>query len=112
MKYPKLVPESVCRSPCRVILKAEGISEDGERLPAFSADLKCLFQSSSRRILNAKREEITISAEAYFSHDFCPELPEIPDGEIYIFNTKRHIIRGQKARNPDGSVNYIRLDVI
>lgn len=112
MKYPKLVPESVCRSPCRVILKAEGISEDGERRTAFSADLKCLFQSSSRRILKSGQEEITISAEAYFSHDFCPELPEIPDGEIYIFNTKRHIIRGQKARNPDGSVNYIRLDVI
>ena len=112
MKYPKLVPESVCRTPCRVILRAEGINEDGERIPAFSADLKCLFQSSSRRILNSKQQEISISAEAYFSSDFCPELPEIPDGEIQIFGVKRHIERGQKARNPDGSVNYIRLDVI
>ena len=95
-----------------MILRAEGINEDGERIPAFSADLKCLFQSSSRRILNAKQQEISISAEAYFSSDFCPELPEIPDGEIQIFGVKRHIERGQKARNPDGTVNYIRLDVI
>ena len=112
MKYPDLVPDAVCRTPCIVMLYAEGISEDGAAKQAFSAELRCLFQSSSRRIRTAKQEEVTLAGEVYFSGDFCPELAEIPDGEILISGVKRNIVIGQKARNPDGTVNYIRLGVV
>lgn len=111
MIYPKLVPEAICCTPCRVILYAESISEDGERKQVFSADRKCLFQSSAKRIKISQQEEVTLTGEAFFSSDFCPDLPEIPDGKLEIFGHKRTIIIGQKARNPDGSVNYIRLGV-
>lgn len=36
----------------------------------------------------------------------------IVSGQIVIFGTRRNIIRGTKARNLDGSVNYTRLDVV
>jgi len=111
MKYPKLVPEAVCRTPCRVTLYAEGISEDGERNQAFSADLKCVFQSGAKRVKISEHEEVSLSGEAFFSSDFCPDLIEIPDGKLEIFGHERDIIIGQKARNPDGTVNYIRLGV-
>lgn len=112
MKYPKLVPESVCLTPCEVVLFAEGITEDGAPESAFSGSLQCLFQSGSKRIRTAKNEEVTLSGEAYFSEDFYPDLPEIPDGEITIFGVKRRIATGQKARNPDGTVNYVRLGIV
>lgn len=111
MKYPKLVPEAVCKTPCEVVLFAEGITEDGAHKTAFSGSLKCLFQSSSKRVKTDKDEEVTLSGEAFFASDFCPELPEIPDGEMTVLGVKRSIVTGQKARDPDGSVNYIRLGV-
>lgn len=80
MKYPKLVPEAVCKTPCEVVLFAEGITEDGAHKTAFSGSLKCLFQSSSKRVKTDKDEEVTLSGEAFFASDFCPELPEIPAG--------------------------------
>lgn len=112
MKYPKLVPASVCTTPCEVVLFAEGITEDGAPETAFSGSMNCLFQSSGKRIRNKQNEEVTLSGEAYFSEDFCPELPEIPDGEMTVFGVKRSIVSGQKARNLDGTVNYIRLGVV
>lgn len=111
MKYPKLVPKAVCTTPCEVVLFAEGITEDGAPKEVFSGVLFCLFQSSSKRIRTGKDEEVTLSGEAFFAEDFCPEIPEVPDGEITVFDVKRSIVTGQKARNPDGSVNYIRLGV-
>ena len=38
--------------------------------------------------------------------------PAIVGGEITVFGVKRRIWQGEKARNPDGTVNYTRLDVI
>lgn len=112
MRYPKLIRAQDCRTPCTVVLYGEGISEDGAPAAVYTADLTCLFQSSARRIRTAEQTEVTLSGEVFFPWDFCPELPEIPDGEITVLGVKRHIVSGMKARNPDGSVNYIRLEVV
>ena len=47
----------------------------------------------------------------HFSH-FAPELPVITKGDIKVFGVTRHIYKGTKCRNPDGTVNYVRLDVM
>lgn len=112
MKYPKLVRPQDCRTPCTVILHAEGIDEDGAPAAAFTGALHCMYQSSSRRVRTAKHEEVTLTAVVYLAEDFCPVLPEIPDGEITVLGVKRRIVSGRKARNPDGTVNYIRLEVV
>ena len=41
-----------------------------------------------------------------------PELPVITKGDITVFGVTRHIYKGTKCRNPDGTVNYVRLDVM
>lgn len=112
MSYPKLVRERDCRTPCTVTLFAEGITEDGAPAAAFTGELRCIVQSSSRRIRTSRHEAVTLTGEIFFCEDFCPDLPEIPDGEITILGVKRRIAAGMKARNPDGSVNYIRLEVV
>jgi hypothetical protein len=112
MKYPKLVRRQDCTTPCAVTLFAEGINEDGERVTAFEGAPLCCLQSSSKRVRTAKHDEVTLTAEVFFCEDFCPALAEIPDGEITVHGIKRRIVTGMKARNPDGSVNYIRLGVV
>lgn len=112
MHYPKLVRRRDCKTPCTVVLHCEGITEDGEEQPVFRKALKCLFESSVKRVRTSQQEEVTLTGEAFFWYDFCPELPEIPDGEITLFGVKRAIAGGCKARNPDGTVNYIRLEVV
>lgn len=53
-------------------------------------------------------------------HGVISQSPELEEGDselvvsgyVVIFGRRRDIIRGCKARNLDGSVNYTRLDVI
>ena len=44
--------------------------------------------------------------------DIAPDLPVITKGDITVFGVTRHIYKGTKCRNPDGTVNYVRLDVM
>jgi len=111
VKYPKLVRSQDCVTPCTVVLFGEEMNEDGARQAVYSGELKCALQSSAKRVFTTKHEEVTLSAEAFFCEDFCPALAEIPDGEITVMGAKRRIVSGMKARNPDGSVNYVRLGV-
>lgn len=53
-----------------------------------------------------------LSAQAYFIGDIVPELPTLSNGEVIVNGVKRRIYQGEKARNPDGTVNYTRLDLI
>lgn len=55
---------------------------------------------------------VKISAQLYFIGDIAPDMPNISDGEAEVFGTVRKITNGMKARNPDGTVNYTRLDLI
>jgi hypothetical protein len=112
MKYPQLVREKDCKTPCTVVLFAEGITEDGAPQTAFSGECKCIWQSSARRIRTAKHEEVTLTAEAWFCGDLCPALPEITDGKMTVDGVCRRIVTGTKARNPDGTVNYTLLGVV
>ena len=39
MKYPSLVPDSVCTTPIRIVIDRDELNEDGDPVQAFSADL-------------------------------------------------------------------------
>lgn len=47
-----------------------------------------------------------------FPGDICPELPVISGGKVTIFGVKRGIFQANKARNPDGTVNFTELRLI
>ena len=137
MKYPSLVPPHLCRTPAHVVIYGEGISEDGEPIKALEGDFKCNYQDGAKTILTKEQKYVEISGSALFNCDIAPEIPAISDGEAYIFlrymlypnerlkpdevlmpgtqnqiGRKRKILKGTKARNPDGSVNYTRLELI
>lgn len=112
MRYPALVPLRLCRTDIHVAIEREGISEDGEPLQAFSAELKCNYQDGGKRILTEDQKLIEVSGTALFCGDICPDLPNITGGTAKVHGVSRRIAEGRKHRNPDGTVNYTELRLI
>lgn len=112
MRYPCLVPLKYCKTQIHVSIDQEGISEDGEPLKAFEADLLCNYQDNAKTVLTAEKKLVQLSGTAMFPGDIAPDLPTLSGGTVIIYGVERRIFQGMKARNPDGTVNYTRLDVI
>ena len=106
MKYPCLVPKKFCKTPIKVTIFQEGISEDGEPLKAIEIDTKCNYQDKAKTVLTAEQKLIRIEGTVLIPGDIAP------DGEVKVFEGKRNIYKGEKARNPDGTVNYTKLELI
>ena len=112
MKYPSLVPTRWCKTPIRVTINQEGISEDGEPLKAIEIDTLCNYQDKAKKVLTEQQQLIEIEGTALFNGDIFPSLASISDGIAIVNGVARKIYRGTKARNPDGTVNYTKLELI
>lgn len=110
MKFPCLVLERLCKTPIDVFLYDEGITEDGEPI-TYDGSFKCNYQDSAKTILTDEKKLVQITGRAFFVGDIFPDVPTLSGGEVVIFGEKRMIESGMKARNPDGTVNYTRLDL-
>lgn len=75
-------------------------------------ELTCNYQDTAKRVLTKEQKLVQISGTALFPGDIAPDVPAITGGTLTVFGVERRILQGMKARNPDGSVNYTRLDVI
>lgn len=111
MKYPCLIPKKLCKTPIQVHLESEELTNLGESKYCIDLNLMCNYQDTSKTILTAEKKLVQVTGTAFFSGDIAPDIPTL-DGTVIIFNEERRIEQGMKARNPDGSVNYCRLDVI
>ena len=109
MRYPELVPKRLCKTPIKLEIAQEGISEYGEPLSPVSFEGKCNFQDKAKTVLTDQKRLGQITGSAYFSGDICPQLPAISGGYAEIFGVQRRILQGRKARNPDGTVNFTEV---
>lgn len=109
MRWPKLVREA--KTPCTVTIYDEGIDEDGAPIVHTLSDLLCNYQSKAKTIHMKDKTYIEVSGTCLFDGDICPGVAEITDGKAEIYGEKRRIVQASKARNPDGTVNYTRLDL-
>ena len=112
MIYPNLVPDMVCNIDVHIYIEDEGLTEEGAPTQVLDTDLKCFYQGTEKKILSSDRKNIQLSGRAFFNGDIAPNVSEITGGRIVIFGKTREIYQGFKARNPDGTVNYTRLDII
>ena len=112
MNFPCLVPKKFCKTPIKIVIFQEGISEDGEPLESIKIDTKCNYQDKAHTILTAEQKLVRIEGTALIPGDIAPLLSTISDGEVEILGVKRKIYKGEKARNPDGTVNYTKLELI
>ena len=112
MKFPKLVDPRFTQTPLHITLYAEGITEDGAPVTALDGDFLGNWQDGAKTILTKEQKKVQISGRAYLDGDIAPQLAEITGGAVTVFGAARQIVKGQKHRNPDGSVNFTELDVV
>ena len=109
MRYPKLITKSYCKTPIKVTIYTGEIGEDGEPLTYGTLETTCNYQASAMRKFGDFHQDTTITSSVYFSDDIFPELSVITSGVVEVFGETRDIVIGEKARNPDGTVNFVRL---
>jgi hypothetical protein len=110
VRWPRLVREA--RTPCKVTVWAEGIGEDGSPVVALDADLVCNYQSRARTVRTKDGTAVEVSGTCLFDGDICPGVAELAGGEVSVFGERRAVALGSKARNPDGTVNHTRLELV
>ncbi len=109
MRYPSLVPDSVCTTPIQLVVEREELDEDGAPVSVLSYSGHCNWQDSGRVELTGEQKYVRITGRAYFNGDICPGISNLTGGYGVIFGERREIAEGTKARNPDGSVNYTEV---
>ena len=109
MKFPKLVRHAI--TPVRVIITAEEPDEFGERKTLLDKKFSCNYQDAATVKYTADKQASEVTGTIYIDGDILPSAAVIGAGTVEIFGAKREIVKGAKARNFDGSVNYTRLDV-
>lgn len=112
MKYPCLVRQKDCKTKVHVRIEPEGLDKYGEPRKPIETDLMCNYQEEARTIFTSEKKLIQVSGIALFPGDIAPEVPDISGGTLQVFGVERRIAKGIKARNPDQSVNYTRLEVV
>lgn len=108
--WPSLVPPGMCNTPCTVILTA-GEGEDSAPIVAANLKLKCIWQDHPKQVLDAERRVIQLGGVALFAGDIEPSV-DVLVGTVEIYGVKWTIHQGSKCRNPDGTVNYTKLELM
>lgn len=110
MKWPELVPASICNTPITVTI-TDGIGEDGAPKVVTTWSGNCNYSEKQKQVLDAERRLITLEATALFPGDIFPEREKL-EGEVVLGDTTWMIYRGSRARNPDGTVNFTQLELM
>lgn len=109
-KWPKLVPPGVCKVPINVTL-TDGINEDGAPAVVRKISTHCNFNGGGGWAVDAQRQAVRYSAAALFCGDLAPDLMRLM-GWVDVLGARMTIHAAFRARNPDGTVNYVRLELI
>ncbi len=111
MQWPELVPDAVCTTPITVQLE-DGLNEDGSPRKTTLFSGGCNYTQKTQQKTDAERRVITITGVALMNGDPAPGVSIIGTALIGE-NREPHLIhQSQKATNPDGTVNYTRLELI
>lgn len=135
MQYPRLVPPKFCTAEVRVVFLS-GVDIEGREAVLATYCGRCNLQQSTKQVLTADKRLVTLEAVALFDGDIAPHLSQ-PNGLLYFqelhtldcengdkLETEHEkpitffaesipyrIFRFTKARNPDGTVNYTRVEL-
>ena len=112
MKYPSLINKAFCKTDIKITIYQEGLTEDGEPITAFKGNYKCNYQDCAKSVYTANKKQVKLSGIAYIPSDIAPDMPVLSGGIAVVNGVKRTIHTGVKARNPDGSVNYCKLELV
>lgn len=111
MKYPRLVPDRVCTTPITVFREG-GLNRDGSPKRTIIFEGKCNYSEKTYQRITADKQLVTLNAQALFNGDIAPDTDTITGEAEVLSGIRRRIYASQKCRDPDGTVNYTRLELI
>lgn len=112
MIFPDLVLSNFCNQELEeVCIYDEGLDKNGSLIEYTTYGIKCNYQSKAKTILTEFQKIVQITGSVYIPGDPFELISEISGGYVVINGVKREIYRGTKARNPDNTVNHVRLEL-
>ncbi len=108
--YPKLV--RTAKTPAEITLYAAEMNEFNEREAAVCGIFLCNFQAGGGIAFTEQKQQIRLSGTLLIDGDICPECFAPVDGTVTVNGAEFRAVRVQKCRNPDGSVNYTKIEVV
>jgi len=113
MIFPNLIKKEFCKTPIKIYIFSEELDSMGNP-KVFEFEGFCNYQSTCKSIFVDDKKVVQLSGKAYIPGDIFEEFDELTSGEVELFNNsnKRKLHKLSKARNLDGSVNFVVLEVI
>ncbi|MDD4849662.1 MAG: hypothetical protein PHO10_03060 [Gemmiger sp.] len=114
----------MCKTPVVVVLE-RGLDENGAPILEDARALCCCWQQAERAVQGdvgsgtnrgrsgngENRQGMELAATAYFAGDIAPALPLLT-GRLVKGGQSWRIARAKRCCDPDGAVNYTRLELI
>ena len=88
------------------------ISEEGEEVVKATWEGLCNFSESNKRVQNSKGLWVHLSGIVHVKGDIFPDIPVISNGYVIFNGQKINISNATRPRNPDGTVNHTRLELM
>lgn len=111
MVYPPLVPDAVCRVPIQIYLE-DGFGEDGSPHRTILFSGRCNYRRTLVTKQDGEHRSVTVTGEVYLNGDILPGQELSGVAQLGGDPTPRQIARSERAYNPDGTVNYTRLELM
>lgn len=111
MKYPRLLRKRDLTTPALIQLYGESVDEYGQPVESPPIEVMCNYQDSAKTIITDTTRYVQITGVMLLDGDIAPDLAVISGGVVKIHGENREINQGIKARNPDGTVNYTRIEL-
>jgi hypothetical protein len=107
LKYPEWADVT----PATIVLDGEP-SEDGSDSPALTWTGKVNLSETGKRVQDKDGRWVSLACVIHIKGDIFPEA-EFKGGRVTVgAYENRTIVNYQRPRNPDGSVNHTRIEVI
>lgn len=111
-KWPQLVLPQFCHTSVTLTVESEDIGENGAPSSLLKWSGKCNYQDKAKRVYNVNKELVEVTGSCLIPGDIAPDMAVIPGGTVNVYGIDRKLAIGTKARNPDGTVNYTRLELV
>lgn len=110
-RWPCLVLPQFCTTDIQIVVESEEIGENGAPVKLINWVGKCNYQESAKRVYVTGKVYVEVSATCLIPGDIAPTVAVIPSGKVNVLGVERLLVLGTKVRNPDGSVNYTKLEL-
>lgn len=110
MPWPDLIKPWACKVPITITL-TDGIGEDGAPKVVATIETLCSYNGKGGWAVDENRQAVRYTGAALLPGNIAPQLAHLT-GWAELLGKRLVIHSAERARNPDGSVNYTRLELM